>query len=173
MSDVTGRLYLTMKMACCLLEHYVMSSASKVWVKRPICSFLYPEYRWQQVLSKYWRIATRLHGITFLTTPVTGWFWHCRHYFILSSLSHHFFLYILGVEGYCCTWSLSLSLSLTHTHTQTRAHTQSVRILWTRNRPVAENSNWRHTTFTRDRQSCPRGYSNPQSQQISGCTPTP
>jgi len=35
---------------------------------------------------------------------------------------------------------------------------------------VAQNSTWKHTTLTRDRQPCPRD-SKPQSQQASGLRP--
>ena len=43
----------------------------------------------------------------------------------------------VGVEGYWCTWS----------HSDT-PHT--VRLLWTRDRPVAENYTWQNTTLTTD-----------------------
>jgi hypothetical protein len=48
----------------------------------------------------------------------------------LSFLSQSDFSYLLivGVEGYCCTWSHSV----THIH--------SVGLPWTRDRPVAETS---------------------------------
>jgi hypothetical protein len=75
----------------------------------------------------------------------------------LSSLM----LVIVGLEGYCCTWS----------HSVTQTHT--VELLWTRNRPVSENSTWQYATLLRDRHSCPRRYSNPQSQKASGRRQTP
>jgi len=40
-------------------------------------------------------------------------------------------------------------------------NTHSVRLLWARDRPVAQ-------TLTRDRNLCPQRDSNPQSQQASG-----
>ena len=49
---------------------------------------------------------------------------------------------------------------------------QSVGLLWTSDRLVAETSTWQHTTCT-DKHPCPRWDSNPQSQQASGCRPTP
>ena len=49
----------------------------------------------------------------------------------------------------------------------------SVRLLWTRDRPVAETSTWQYTTLTRDKYPCPRPDSNPQSQQVSGRRSTP
>jgi hypothetical protein len=42
------------------------------------------------------------------------------------------------------------------------------RLLRTSDRPVAENFTWQHTTLTRDRHSCARHDSTPQSQQVSG-----
>jgi hypothetical protein len=41
-------------------------------------------------------------------------------------------------------------LSITHNDTK-----QSVGLLWTRDRPVAETSTWQHTTFTKDRHPWP------------------
>jgi hypothetical protein len=41
---------------------------------------------------------------------------------------------------------------------------QSVGLLWTSDQPVAETSNWQHTTLTTDRYPCHRWDSNPQSQ---------
>jgi len=47
--------------------------------------------------------------------------------------------YALGAEK-CCSRS----------HSDTHTHTQSVGLLWTRDRPVAETTTWQHTTFSRD-----------------------
>ena len=58
-----------------------------------------------------------------------------------------------------------------HDHTWDTPH--SVGLLWTSDQPEAETSTWQHTTLTRDRQSCPRRDSNPQSQQAIGRRPTP
>jgi len=49
----------------------------------------------------------------------------------------------------------------------------SVGFLCARDRPVAGTSTWQHTTLTIYRHQCPGRYSNPQSQQTSGCRPTP
>jgi hypothetical protein len=49
---------------------------------------------------------------------------------------------------------------------------QSVRLLWMSDRPVAETSTWQNT-FTRDRHLCSWRDSNQQSQQASGRRPTP
>jgi len=43
----------------------------------------------------------------------------------------------------------------------------SVGLLYTSDRPDAENSTWRHTTITRDKHLCTRQDSNPQSQQAN------
>jgi len=42
-------------------------------------------------------------------------------------------------------------------------------LLWTSDQHVAEISTWQHATFTREWYP----YPNPQSQQPSGCRPTP
>jgi hypothetical protein len=82
-----------------------------------------------------------------------------------------------------CPLSLSLSLSLSHsgakaqrelqpphswgfyvTHNDTP---QSVRLLWTRNQPVAETSTWQHKTLPWNRHPWPQLDSNPQFQQTS------
>jgi hypothetical protein len=44
----------------------------------------------------------------------------------------------------------------------------SVGLLWTSDQPDAETSTWQHTTLTTDRQTCPRGDSNLQSQEVIG-----
>jgi hypothetical protein len=58
--------------------------------------------------------------------------------------------------------------TITHTYTP-----HSVGLLWTSDQPDAETSTWQHTTRTRDRRPCPQRDSNLQSQQASGCRPTP
>ena len=50
---------------------------------------------------------------------------------------------------------------------------QSVGLLWTSDRFVAETSTWQHTTLTTDKHPCPRWDSNPRSQQPSGLRPRP
>ena len=49
----------------------------------------------------------------------------------------------------------------------------STRLLWTRDRSVAQTSTWQHTVFTRDRYPWSWRDSNPQSQQANGHRPTP
>jgi len=73
--------------------------------------------------------------------------------FLSSSLSFEF-LYLLIL----CVGAI---VAPDHTHWQTHTHTptnkpQSVELLWTRNRPVAETSTWQHTTIIRHRNSCSR-----------------
>ena len=66
------------------------------------------------------------------------------------------------------SWARASSLSSPHDHTP-----HSAGLLWKSNQLVAKTSTWQHTTFTRDRHSCPRLDSNPHSLQESGCRPTP
>ena len=66
------------------------------------------------------------------------------------------------------TWRYSpqrarVSWSRFHDHT----HTHSVGLLWTSYQPDSETSTWQHTTLTRDRHSCHRRDSKPQSQEAS------
>jgi hypothetical protein len=66
-----------------------------------------------------------------------------------------FYLPTVGVEVYF--------------HLITFRHTpQSVWLLWTRDRPIAETSTWQHKHCKRDKHPCPRWISNPQSQQAFG-----
>jgi hypothetical protein len=61
-----------------------------------------------------------------------------------------------GKDGYHCT----------------APHTcQSVGLLWTRDRPVAQTSTLQHTPLTGDRHPCPRRDSKPQSQQTASRRP--
>jgi len=88
----------------------------------------------------------------------------CEIFFLSFLLSLDLFLPIyLGTAGYCCTW----------THPMTHTHTNSVWLLWTRDRPVAETATWQHTTLTTDRYSCHGWDSNSQSQQTNGRRHTP
>ena len=52
-------------------------------------------------------------------------------------------------------------------------NTQSVELLWTRDRAAAETSTWQYTTLTRHKHWSPWRDSNPQSQQSNGRRPTP
>jgi len=78
-------------------------------------------------------------------------------YLLLTRDEVLFTHYMLG--GYCCTWSHSVTL------------TQSIELLWTRDRPVAEISTWQQTTLTKGRQPCPVRNLNLQSQKASGRRP--
>jgi len=67
----------------------------------------------------------------------------------------HFFLLILPNHFRCRGLLLHLiTLKDTHTH----KHTQSVGLLWTRDRSVAETSTWQHTTFKKDKHPYPAGF---------------
>jgi hypothetical protein len=70
------------------------------------------------------------------------------------------FLLAVRTEGYLLHL---ITLSDTHTHT----HTHSVWHLWTRDRAVAETSNWQHTTLTTDTYPCLQRDSNPRSQRTN------
>jgi hypothetical protein len=63
-----------------------------------------------------------------------------------------------------------LILEVSRSHSDTP---QSVGLLWTSDQLVAQPSTWQHTAPTTDRHPCPRWDSNAQSQQASGCRPTP
>ena len=62
--------------------------------------------------------------------------------FFLTPIS--FYLLTVGVERYIL-------------HMITLNDTQSLGLLWTRDRPVAETSAWQHTTLKRDRHPCSAG----------------
>jgi hypothetical protein len=66
----------------------------------------------------------------------------------------------LAQQPYSGLRRITFEVSRSHTDTP-----RSVELLWTRDRPVAGNSTWQHTTFTTDRLQCPGWNSNPQSQQ--------
>jgi hypothetical protein len=73
-------------------------------------------------------------------------------------------LFYLPTHSRCRSYLFSLD----HTHTP-----HSLRLLWTRDRPVAETSTWQHKHCTRDKHPRPRWDSNPRSQQALGRRPTP
>jgi len=57
-----------------------------------------------------------------------------------------------------------------------RSHSDTphtVGLLCTSDQPDAETSTWQHTTLTRDRHSCPRWDSNPQSRKASDRSSSP
>ena len=94
--------------------------------------------------------------------------WLSRGKVVLSSNYNHMFV------ASCCSNYKSAALdkageAYPNAH---RIPTQYVGLLWTRDRPVPETSNWQHTTFA-DKYLCFWRNSNPQSQQASGRRPTP
>jgi len=119
----------------------------------------------QQIERVDWCICPILERVSIFRLAVQTRFLHSKTCmksrllicFLPSFLSlTSFCLIILGVEGYCCTWSHWM----THTHTFGRT-------------PVDERSARRrdlcqNTTFTRDRYPWPPRYSNPQFQQARG-----
>jgi hypothetical protein len=83
-------------------------------------------------------------------------------FFFFLVLPSSTYLFTAGVEGFVfCNFHL-----ITLKHTQ-----QSVGLLWTRDRPIAETSTWQHKHCTRDKYPCPRWDSNPLSQQALGRRP--
>jgi hypothetical protein len=69
-------------------------------------------------------------------------------------------------------WVRASLLSRLHDHTRLDTpHT--VGLLLTSDQPYAETCTWQHTTITTSRQPSPWQDANPQSQQPSGCRPTP
>ena len=87
-----------------------------------------------------------------------GILWHFLSSFLIMTF---FWLLLVGVESYCFTWSYTV------------AHTDSVGILWTTDKPVAETCTWQHKTLTRDRYWSSQRDSNPQSQHASSRRPAP
>jgi hypothetical protein len=69
---------------------------------------------------------------------------------------------------------LTAGVEVVYFHLITLRHTpESVGLLWTRDRPVADTSTSQHKHCTRDKHSCPRWVSNPRSQQALGRKLTP
>ena len=62
-------------------------------------------------------------------------------------------------------------IKASQSHSDTHTHTHSVGLLWMGDQPDAETSIWKHTTFTRNRQQCPRRDSNPQSPYVTSRRP--
>jgi hypothetical protein len=89
-------------------------------------------------------IYISVHAVTAINLE----FWLMIKWVNVLSYDDIFYLLIVGVEGYCCTWQFSV----THTHASTHAH--SVGLPWMRDRPNAEASTWPHATFTRGKHPC-------------------
>jgi hypothetical protein len=82
----------------------------------------------------------------------------CTVFVYLFIIPASFYLTIVGIGGYCCTWSRSDTLTLGRTPLDE----------WSaRRRGLLYQQ--QHAPLTRDRDQCPRRDSNPQSQQVS-CT---
>jgi len=74
-------------------------------------------------------------------------------------------IHILPFHGSTTLVDLGLHYKVHRSHSNTP---QSTGLLWTSDRPIADTSTWQQTTLTRDRHSCTRRDSNPQSQQAGG-----
>jgi hypothetical protein len=126
-------------------------------VERPLHYLFVPYMKWVNDGKKStWSYCT--HG--FIVSNYRIIIANSMTFFLLLSYSDVFCLPFVGVEGF---------VAPDHTHW----HIHSVGFLWARDQPVAETSTWQHTRLTRDRHPCPRRVSNPESQQASGCRPTP
>jgi hypothetical protein len=87
----------------------------------------------------------------------------------LFSILSFFLSFLVLASSYPLVIGVEVTVARGHTYWCTHL----VGLLWTSDRLVAETSTWRHTTLARDRHPCPRGDSNPQSQQASGSRTTP
>jgi len=81
-------------------------------------------------------------------------------WFLFTLLS--FYLLVVRVEGYSCT----LSHSKTHSHTWQDSSGQGIG-------PSQRLLIEQHSTLTREKDPCPRRYSNPQFQPAIGHRSTP
>ena len=81
-----------------------------------------------------------------------------------------FFFFVGAAAQFRCVW-LPRSRGFSWSHKTDSK--QSVGLLWTSDRLVAETSTWQYTTLTTDRHPCPQWDSNLRSQQASGRRPTP
>jgi len=66
----------------------------------------------------------------------------------------------------------TLTVDVSRSHNWTRIH--PVGLLWTSNQPIAEAATYSaHNKHTTDEHPCSQRDSNPRSQQLKGCRPTP
>ena len=112
---------------------------------------------------------------TYVLQAVPNWIWlsHLQHFSVVT-LPKRWFTFVWSCYlmkrkekiRLCTTNDLSLRFVSLWRNSPTRArvasfmrfldHTQSVGLLWTRDRPVAETSTWQYTTLTTDRHPCAR-----------------
>ena len=87
---------------------------------------------------------------------------------VLLEILIRFVLFVFcGAAAQCGPWSPhSWGFLITHNDAS-----QSVGLLWTSDKLVAETSTWQHITLTTDKHPCPRWDSNPRSQQASSLRP--
>ena len=89
---------------------------------------------------------------------------------VASVLVHVDLLLLLVIFFHRSSWTYISPAWGFHNHIQLDTP-QCVRLFWMRDRPIAETFTWQHTTLKRDRRSCHRRNSNPQSKQAIGCSP--
>ena len=82
------------------------------------------------------------------------------------------FLVLAFLPPRVCRWLLWHLITLNDTHTHTHSHTHWVRLLWTRDRPVAEKSTWQKTTTSQEREiHAPRGIWTRNSRKPTAADP--
>jgi hypothetical protein len=96
-------------------------------------------------------------------------YWGASWLFLVSDIRFILLSLPLAQQPNAGQGRLILEISRT-THNNT---SQSVRLLWTSDRPDAEISTWPHATLPRKRHTCSRRDPNPQSQQQIGHGPSP
>jgi hypothetical protein len=129
--------------------------------------------RWPHERPKHvWSITynMRLYTCAFLS-------FSCNILFFISPFFRSFFRFSF-VHSFVCSPSLfyllTVGVEVVYFHLITLRHTpQSVGLLWTRDRPVAEASTWQHKHSQETNIHVARWDWNPRSQQVLGRRPTP
>jgi hypothetical protein len=94
-------------------------------------------------------------------------FSNARPFFVLDYVRYY---YSTGFDNPLAGFSLLiLEVSRSHKMPHHSRYDSSGRVISPSHRPLPD----KHTTLTTDKHPCPRRDSNPQSQQASGCRPTP
>jgi hypothetical protein len=89
---------------------------------------------------------------------------------ILCTRGWHLWYFVAVVPS--STYLFTAGVEVVYFHLITLRHSpQSVRLLWTRDRPVAETSTWQHKHCTRDKHPCPRGIRTHDPSQQSAADP--
>jgi hypothetical protein len=130
----------------------------------------YRDVRWRGRIKSRWRFGggRSIHGTSFFILITDA----CNSYmpFYFRSLSRtpymvHITLFLVLPSLPTCSQHASRVFVISFDHTP-----QSVGLLWTRDRPMAETSTWQHKHCTRQT-SMPRWDSNSQSKQALGRRP--